>query len=93
MNPGPSYETLDQSCSLGWRLRDLETGELKFGRRCTGEMTFFRDQTIRGMLCEVPRVGTVEFWGPRLVGEGVGWRDGDEFQEEWEGFINEAYGR
>ncbi|KAF2786653.1 hypothetical protein K505DRAFT_411850 [Melanomma pulvis-pyrius CBS 109.77] len=93
MNPGPSYETLDQSCSLGWRLRDPETGELKFGRGCTGKMVFFSDQTIRGMLYEIPRVGSVEFWGPRLVGGGVGWRGGNEFQLEWEGIISEAYGR
>jgi hypothetical protein len=91
MNPGPDYDTLGEGTSLGWRMRDLETGELKFGRGCTGEITFYRDQTLLGYLFEVPRVGTVEFWGQRIAGvDGV---DGDEYQADWESFVKEAYGR
>lgn len=38
INPGPSYTGTGQPCSLGWRLRDLETDQLKFGKKCMGEM-------------------------------------------------------
>ena len=92
MDPGPSYETLDERCTLGWRMRDLENGELRFGKRCTGEMTFFRDQTIRGYLFNVPGAGTIEFWGPRMKSKGV-LRSADGLKAEWDDFVNEAYGR
>lgn len=96
MNPGPSFDTLGQPSTLGWRLRDEDTGELRFGKNCTGDMTFYNDQTIRGYLYNVPSVGTLEFWGPRLEERGRGdrsWKSGDEFQEKWDAFVREAYGR
>jgi hypothetical protein len=71
MRPGPTYHELGQPCSLGWRLRNLETGQLKFGKRCTGVMTFNNDQTFTGALYEVPGAGTVEFEGTRMVGESL----------------------
>jgi hypothetical protein len=92
MDPGPTYETLGERCTLGWRMRDLENGELRFGKRCTGEMTFFRDQTIRSYLFNVPGAGTIEFWGPRMKSKGV-LRSTDGLKAEWDDFVNEAYGR
>ncbi|KAF2738626.1 hypothetical protein EJ04DRAFT_573770 [Polyplosphaeria fusca] len=47
MNPGPVM--LNKSCSLGWRMRE-DSGELKFGRRCTGNITFNSDGTLQGAL-------------------------------------------
>lgn len=89
MSPGLSYHTLGQACSLGWRLRDLDTGELKFGRKCTGEMTVYNDQTLSGCLFQVPHVGTVEFWGDRMTSGSME----DGLQDEWDRFVYEAYGR
>jgi hypothetical protein len=89
LNPGPSSYPLGQPCSLGWRMRDLETGQLKFGKRCTGAMTFFENQTFVGWLGEVPGVGTVEFEGTRLAGPSLE----DDLQGEWDAFVSEAYGR
>lgn len=87
MRPGPAG--VGQPCSLGWRLRDLETNQLKFGKRCTGTITFFENQTFTGQLYEVPGAGTVDFDGARLPGPAVH----DDLQHEWDAFVSEAYGR
>jgi hypothetical protein len=89
MDPGPTYTGTNQPWSLGWRLRDLQTGQLKFGKKCTGVMTFFEDGTLVGELNEVPGAGTVEFAGRRLVGPSLE----DDLQNEWDGFVSEAYRR
>jgi hypothetical protein len=90
MNPGPSTsDTLSQPCSLGWRLRDLDTGKLTFGRKCTGSMTFDGDSTFQGFLYEVPGVGKVEYSGRRMAGGSLE----DNLQHEWDGFVAEAYRR
>lgn len=87
MKPGPAG--VGQPCSLGWRLRDLETNQLKFGKRCTGTITFFENQTFTGQLHDVPGAGTVDFDGARLPGPAVH----DDLQHEWDAFVSEAYGR
>ena len=87
MRPGPTG--IDHSCSLGWRLRDIETGQLKFGKNCTGDIMFFGDQTFTGSLYGVPGVGTVDFEGTRLPGPS----GQDDLQHEWDAFVSEAYGR
>jgi hypothetical protein len=90
MNPGLSNSnTLGQPCSLGWRLRDLETRKLTFGRKCTGSMTFFGDGTFHGCLFEVPGMSTVEFDGRRVKGGSPE----DDLQHEWDTFVAEAYRR
>jgi len=86
MSPGPD---VGSQCTLGWRLRDLETGQLTFGKRCTGAMTFFDDQSFTGALFGVPGVGTVEFDGSRLPGESLE----DDLRHEWDAVAAEAYGR
>jgi hypothetical protein len=86
MNPGP---ILDEPASLGWRMRDLETGQLRFGKKCTGQITCYSDQIMGGELYEVPGVGTVEFQGRRMPGEALG----DDLQHEWDAFVSEAYRR
>lgn len=93
MNPGPSYETLGQACSLGWRLHDYDSGAMHFGRGKTGSITFFPDQTIEGVLVNMPFLGTVEFWGRRIPGPKYVGRTGNGFQFEWNAFVNTAYRR
>jgi hypothetical protein len=91
MNPGPSYETLGQPCTLGWRLRDHDTGRMHFGRGKTGNITFNRDQTMDGVLVNMPFLGTLEFWGRRIPGPKYVERSGHAFQLEWDTFVNAAY--
>ncbi|KAF2865022.1 hypothetical protein BDV95DRAFT_264280 [Massariosphaeria phaeospora] len=92
LNPGPSGTPLGQPCTLGWRLRDLDTGELRFGKRCTGTATFYRDQSVEVALAGMPGMSAgakLEFGGRRMAG---GNEEGD-MQGEWEEFVREAYGR
>jgi hypothetical protein len=89
MNSGPSFKVRGESCPLDWRLRDLETGELRFGKKCTGHMTFFENQTFQGSLYNIPYAGTVAFEGRRLPGCNLK----DDLQDEWDAFVSEAYGR
>ncbi|KAF2750440.1 hypothetical protein M011DRAFT_474878 [Sporormia fimetaria CBS 119925] len=91
MNPGPTFSTLGQPCTLGWRLRDTRSGQMWFGRGKTGEMVFDHDYTIRGTLFNVPFVDTLEFWGRRIPGPKYVGRSGSGFQFEWDGFANAAY--
>jgi hypothetical protein len=92
MNPGPTPDRLGHPCTLGWRTRDLETGDLRFGKACTGEMTFYGDYegiNVSGALYGLPRLGDVQIWGERMGGG----RQVGNFQEEWDDFPREAYGR
>lgn len=89
MSPGPDQIGIGNQCMLGWRLRDLETGQLTFGKRCTGAMTFFDDQSFTGALFGVPGAGTVEFDGNRLAGRSLE----DDLRHEWDAIAAEAYGR
>ncbi|KAI8940855.1 hypothetical protein NX059_002116 [Plenodomus lindquistii] len=90
MNPGPTSTSMfGQSHTLGWRLRDLHTGALEFGRRCTGDIVFLRDGSFRARLIGWPEVGVVEFEGRREEGPVLE----DDLRGEWEEFVKEAYGR
>jgi hypothetical protein len=91
LNPGPSYVEWGEPCVLGWRMRDLETGALTFGKRCTGEMSFFEYGRMSGWLGEVVGVGMVEFEGWRMEGHEEGLKD--DLRREWDEFVREAYGR
>jgi hypothetical protein len=89
MSHGPDQIGAGNQCTLGWRLRDLETGQFTFGKRCTGSMTFFDNQTFTGVLFGVPGVGTVEFDGNRLAGRSLE----DDLRHEWDAIAADAYGR
>jgi hypothetical protein len=52
-------------------------------------MTFFKNQTLRGSLYDVPGAGTVQFEGGRQAGPCVE----DDLQHEWDAFVTQAYGR
>jgi hypothetical protein len=90
IEPSTDLYILSQPCELGWRMRDLETGQLTFGRNCTGDIEFSAGQTLSGELYGMPiSGGMVEFSGRRLPGAGVQ----DDLQHEWDGFVKGAYGR
>jgi hypothetical protein len=89
MNPGPV--AFDKSCSLGWRMRQHD-GDMKFGRRCTGNMTLYRDGALQGTLFNTPFAATVEFWGEKIAGVSSIDKESDEFQDDWDEFVNVAYG-
>ncbi|KAG9387896.1 hypothetical protein A1F94_000788 [Pyrenophora tritici-repentis] len=88
IQPAPGFNLFGQ-CELGWRMRDLETGQLTFGKRCTGDIEFFANQTLRGCLYEVPGAGALQFEGTRVSGPAVQ----DDLQHEWDDFVKQAYGR
>lgn len=53
MNPGSDA---DLTCSLGWRIRDLETRQLRFGEKCSGSIESTGDGMLRGCLVRVSGV-------------------------------------
>lgn len=90
IDPGPTYETIEQPHSLGWRIRNTETGTLTFGRDCTGDIHFEGDnRALAGTLYGVPGIGRVDFVGKRLAGP----RRTGGLKNEWDWFVGEAYGR
>lgn len=94
MQPGPgAMGNLGQSCTLGWRFHNYDTGEIRFGQGCTGYMTCFSDRSLSASLFNVPDVGTVEFWGTRLPGSREGERTVREFEQDWDNFRFQTYGR
>jgi hypothetical protein len=89
MDPGPSYETVEQFHTLGWRIRDEETGKITFGRNCTGKIRFgVHTESLEGYLYDVPGAGRIDFQGLRRPGP----RRGGNLSREWERFVEEAYG-
>ncbi|KAJ4353786.1 uncharacterized protein N0V89_005516 [Didymosphaeria variabile] len=91
MDPGPTPTTLYQPFTVGWRMRNNDTGELRFGSGCTGEFRFIEGASgdLTGVLRKVPGFGDVEFYGGRMAGlPQVG-----DLQTEWDAFRRDAYGR
>ncbi|PSN71010.1 hypothetical protein BS50DRAFT_659927 [Corynespora cassiicola Philippines] len=94
MQPGPgAMGNLGQPCTLGWRFQNYDTGEIRFWQGCTGYMTCFSDSSLSASLFNVPDVGTVEFWGTRLPGSREGERTVREFEQDWDNFRLQTYGR
>ncbi|KZM21845.1 uncharacterized protein EKO05_0003132 [Ascochyta rabiei] len=90
IDPGPTYDTIADTHSLGWRIRNEETGGLSFGRDCTGDIRFDgQERTLMGALYGVPGVGLLEFEGRRIASP----RRVGGLKQEWDWFVEEAYGR
>ncbi|KAJ4363336.1 hypothetical protein N0V95_001109 [Ascochyta clinopodiicola] len=90
IDPGPTYNTVTSTHSLGWRIRNEETGGLSFGKGRTGEIKFDGlERTLEGALYGVPGVEIVEFEGRRMAGP----RRVGGLKGEWDWFVEEAYGR
>lgn len=84
-----TLDTHGSTFAVAWRLRHMHNQSLTFGRKCTGEITLYRDQTFDGVLFEVPDVGTVQMQGRRIPGGSLE----ADWQAEWNEFVDEAYGR
>lgn len=82
---------IGEPTSFSWRLRDLETGEIKFRKECTGQITFGMDGDMQGEMWNVDGVerGMVGFGGWLIDGGGL---EGD-LQGEWDRLPRMAYGR
>lgn len=76
INPGPTYDTIDRPHSLGWRIRNTETGSLTFGRDCTGR-SILTGRTgrwlARCLACRGLAVWTLMGRGWRARGVWAGW--------------------
>lgn len=80
------------SVTFGWRARNTETRRLSFGRGCYGAIVFSGYSSVQGAFYNLfPE--TVEFQGDRRPGPLWCGRPAWKFEEEWEGFVKEAYGR
>jgi hypothetical protein len=85
--------------TFGWRARDLDRGGLDFGRGCYGDMEFVGGGIVAGTFYNLfPE--PVEFQGKRRSGPLVcsmgPWdpvRSAWDFEQRWDGFVTEAYGR
>ena len=89
MDPGPTYETATNFHTLGWRIRNVDTGKLTFGRNCTGKISFDEEtRTLEGYLYDVPEAGRIDFQGDRVLGP----RRVGDLSREWDRFVEQAYG-
>ncbi|KAF2085972.1 hypothetical protein K490DRAFT_67259 [Saccharata proteae CBS 121410] len=89
MYPGPTKFCPTTSLSFGWRVRENTTGDLRFGRGCTGNMTFYGGGRVSGELFGL-HGQSVAFEAEKMDGShSAGWRS---FEQEWNGFVEETYG-
>ncbi|KAM0692934.1 hypothetical protein Q7P36_007491 [Cladosporium allicinum] len=94
-------DPIDLQLTFGWRARNLDRGGLHFGRGCHGEIEFLEEvpRTIVGTFFNLfPE--PVSFQAERRMGPLVCQlgplaprRDAWQFEQEWDGFVAEAYGR
>ena len=73
-----------------WRGRENGEGEMSFGDNCVGEIAFFGDGRIAGMLNVY---GNCEFTGTRMPGPTMAPRSANSMREEWEGYNKSSYER
>lgn len=78
--------------SFAWRSRDADTGELRFGRGCEGGMAW-EDGEVRGEIVGMFPGEPITFAGCRRPGPLWCGRSAYSFRQEWDGFVQEAYGR
>ncbi|RMY68335.1 hypothetical protein D0863_07202 [Hortaea werneckii] len=84
---------VDRYVSFGWRARDNDRGgSLTFGRGCFGEIALHGQNEVAGTSTGL-FVEPVAFEGRRRPGPLWCGRSPYSFQQEWDGFVKEAYGR
>lgn len=84
---------VDRYVSFGWRARDNDRGgSLTFGRGCFGEIVLHGQNEVKGTFAGL-FVEPVAFEGRRRPGPLWCGRSPYSFQQEWDGFVKEAYGR
>jgi hypothetical protein len=82
----------DATMSFGWRSRDSRRGGLDFGRNCHGQIEFVGGGKLGGTFFNLfPE--RVDFEAERRPGPLWCGRDAWQFEQEWDGFVAEAYGR
>jgi hypothetical protein len=85
-------DPIDLRLTFGWRARDLDRGGLSFGRGCHGEIEFDGGKTIVGTFFNLfPE--PVDFRAKRRMGPLWCGRSAWQFEQQWDGFVTEAYGR
>jgi hypothetical protein len=92
-------DPIDLRLTFGWRARDLDRGGLDFGRGCHGEIEFGGNKRMAGTFFNLfpepvdfqakKRFGPLVCATSPLERPKVAW----EFEQEWDGFVAEAYGR
>ncbi|GAB1731647.1 hypothetical protein NU195Hw_g4133t1 [Hortaea werneckii] len=84
---------VDRYVSFGWRARDNDRGgSLTFGRGCFGEIALHGQNEVAGTFTGL-FVEPVTFEGRRRPGPLWCGRSPYSFQQEWDGFVREAYGK
>jgi hypothetical protein len=86
------YDESNTRLSFGWRARDTERGGLDFGKGCFGDIEFFDRGRIAGTFFNLfPQ--PVDFQAERRPGPLWCGKSAWQFEQEWDGFVAEAYGR
>jgi hypothetical protein len=86
------YDESHPETTFGWRARDLERGGLHFGKFCSGDIEFFDGGRIEGVFYHLfPEA--VHFQAERRPGPLWCGKSAWQFEQEWDGFVAEAYGR
>lgn len=87
------YSGPDAPLSFGWRAKDSwENGRLSFGRGCFGELVFRGQDQVQGTFHNLFNE-PMTFNGKRRPGPLWCGRSAYSFQQEWDGFVDQAYGR
>ena len=86
--PERPYTSSQESLPCSWRGRENGEGEMSFGDRCTGAITFLGGGRIEGWLS---LYGRCEFSGMRRDGPGNAPRTAASMRQEWDGYNDEEY--
>ena len=82
----------EESLPFGWRARDSADGGLKFGRRCYGNIVIEIGNQVHGEFYNMLNK-PIHFQGKRRPGPLWCGRAAHSFEQEWKGYVDEAYGR
>ena len=84
---------VNETMTFGWRARDgSRNGRLRFGQGCFGEIQLYGREQVRGWFDDL-FYEPVSFDGQRMPGPLCCGRSAYSFQQEWDGFVSETYGR
>lgn len=84
---------LDEQITFGWRAKDdWEGGRLRFGKGCFGDIGIYDRGRIRGTFYNLFNE-PMEFEGQRRPGPLWCGRSAYSFNQEWDGYVSQAYGR
>ncbi|OCK83525.1 hypothetical protein K432DRAFT_178753 [Lepidopterella palustris CBS 459.81] len=91
LNPGPTQISDVHPVSFGWRMRENETGETRFGGGCNGHIYFLEDDKVQGVFFGLYG-GNIEFEGVRRPGPlSTCGKPAESFRHDWDEFVEEIY--